>query len=656
MKKASLFAVAMFVFMAVFSQQQITPNPKFKTVKAPAFDLLETRVVRNADYQKQVKPAPPEKSIDFVNIINIGTTNNAYGNAGHKQSVLWADDNLKAITHFHQLGGYLQGNPNNYGYDISTDGGVNWSNQNFCISGLPHGLRYPHHGIFNPPGNTDPNEAYIVFFGPCLDQSNSIESWGGYYYGRMKIGDPADTTVHIKPSHGDFYQNIPSGFCITRTGEVWVADLSQDWSSGTLVYQGNAIINHGVWNEETMDFEYDEFLIACPTIDNTRPADQKIAFAPDGMTGYMAVIADNGVVPISAGRSYFPIFWKTTDAGETWEGPISVPIAGPDGIDEIKNFLTNDELIELYGYLPDRNTIEFTSAYDFDLHVDYYGHPHIAVVIGITGEDPYSIVTAQSQATDFMFAAAFDITIENYPTENWFGYKLGRLKTFRGTFGDITEDNRIQIASSWDGLYMIITWGDTDLPGVYNNQQPDIYCRGVDVVTHWMTGNSSWEDMPYNVTEFSEGMWQSYFHNLSHYVFKIENSDRLFTVPLTYLEMNPEDPASPVQFKYISDFVANFQLWGISDSQKIKEILNVSECFPNPAANSASVAIDVFERANIDITICNVTGQIIFELPQKSYPSGKHPIALDVSGFGPGVYFLTISSQGSKVSRKMIVE
>jgi hypothetical protein len=53
---------------------------------------------------------------------------------------------------------------------------------------------------------------------------------------------------------------------------VWVADLNQDWSSGTLNYQGSAIMNHGVWDEEEDDFVYEEFLIDCQTINNSSPS------------------------------------------------------------------------------------------------------------------------------------------------------------------------------------------------------------------------------------------------------------------------------------------------------------------------------------------------------------------------------------------------
>jgi len=57
--------------------------------------------------------------------------------------------------------------------------------------------------------------------------------------------------------------------------------------------------------------------------------------------------------------------------------------------------------------LPDPEEIPFTTAYDFDLSIDGNGDPQIAVVVGVTGEEPYSIITGISVTTGYIFTAAF---------------------------------------------------------------------------------------------------------------------------------------------------------------------------------------------------------------------------------------------------------
>ena len=670
MKKSLLLLVAVvFGITAIAQNYSLKPNLETKSaVTADKVAFEPTNAYSLGQASKSELPNHTYKNTDFVSIISIGTSANAYGYgyAGGQKSLVNTNNDLNMVTNFHRMGGAQDpgGYSGDLGYDISLDGGMTWTNMNEVYVAINNAggtyytdaARYPNHGVYNPVGNTDPNNAYLTYFAPNLDQSNSGDSWGGYSYGRAKIGDPTDTIRHLLSTHNEFYQYIPDGYCVTNLGDYWCADLNQDWTTGTLAYMGTAIMNHGTWNEETLDFDMEQFLIDCPTIDGTRPALQKIEFAPDGLTGYMAVLADNGEVAASAGMSYFPILWKTTDGGENWSDPISVAIAGEDGIGGVHNFLSDEELAELYEPpIPDREEIAFTTAFDFDLSVDAYGNPCIAVICGITGSDPYSIVTAQSEITGYQFTAAFLIT-SNDGAETFIGYELGRQKTFRGTFGDLTEDNRIQISRNPAGTKMFVSWLDTDLPGVVDNLQPDIWARGIDVVSHMLTSNNL-EDLPNNVTEFSEGMWQAYFFAMGNEV--LQNAD-VYTIPYVYEDMNPEDPGVEVLFKYIQDFAyteADFTIVGIDDDLAVANVdFEVSQNFPNPANSSTTVAVTLKESTTLGFAIFNMMGQKVFNVPAQNYGSGVQAFTFDASNLSSGVYFYTVTAGETQVTKKMIVE
>ncbi|OYT11386.1 MAG: hypothetical protein B6I19_11555 [Bacteroidetes bacterium 4572_114] len=514
---------------------------------------------------------------------------------------------------------------------------------------------YPDHGIYNPLGNTDPNEAYVCFTASTIGLG--YEDMIAFVHGRGKIGNIEDTTrnfVYADTSQG-IYPNAIEGYTMTNPGEFWAIGLNQDWSGGTLAWLEELILNRGTWNEEIEDFEVTQSLLSCVTLDNLCPADVKVEFSPDGQVGYIAVLADNGTVPISQGRSLYPILWKTTDAGDTWTGPIPVAIAGPGGIAAIHNFLSDEELAEIYGVpIPDREDIEFTTAYDFDLSVDGWGNPQIAVICGITGEDPYSLITAQSEVSGYIFTAAFLITSVD-GGENFFAYELGRQKTFRGTFGDLTEDNRIQIARTHEGDKMFVSWLDTDLPGVTDNIQPDIWARGVDLVLHALTHNDNYEWSPNNVTEFSEGMWQAYFFAMGNEIFS-END--IYTIPFVYQDMNPEDPSEQVLFKYVQDFYyipPDFWI-GIDENNMVGINILVSQNFPNPAKGPTKVTVTLKEAANLGFEITNLMGQKVFEIPTQKYGNGVQEITFDTSVFPGGIYFYTAISGEARISRKMVVE
>jgi hypothetical protein len=673
MKKTLLLVLAVFIGFAVIAQRYtVKPNIKAeKAINAQKIGSEPTKAYAIGQARKVVEPGN-YKGTDFVNIITFGSAANGYtyGYGGGQKAIVEANNDLNTVTHFHRMGGTADpgGYSGDLGYDYSTDGGMTWTAMNECYVAVNNAggtyytdaARYPNHGIFNPAGNTNPNNAFITYWAPTLDGSNGAGSWGGYGYGRAKIGTLTDTLRHLSASRpGDgVFQYIPLGYCTTSLGDVWVADLNQDWTSGALVYQGTMIINHGVWDPIEMDFVYTEELIDCPTIDGSRPTFIQIAFSPDGMTGYICVLADNGEIPFVAGTSFFPILWKTTDAGATWSDPISVSLGGPDGIGGVLNYLTDDDIAALFlPPLPAREEIPFTTAFDCDMTVDYAGNPHIAVVVGVTGADAYSISSA------YPFTAAMDITSLD-GGNTWIAYDCGSPYTFRGLFPDDTysEDNRIQISRNPSGTKVFVSWIATFLPGITDNNQPDIWCRGIDVVNHMLTSRDSsgyMLDQPINVTEFSEGMWQAFMGTMSDVTLE---SNGVNTIPMTYLSTGSStfDPAAPVVFKYIQDFQFSenqFLQTGINDNhQNAKAAVTVGQNFPNPANGETTIAVTIKDASSVSFEVVNMMGQKVYEVPASNYSSGIHTFSFDASTLANGVYFYTVTAGEEKITKKMILK
>ena len=671
MKKLVLFIVLLLVFGFEVLPQNNRVKSGLKSVNAPSKAMIGIEPLNNPAVGKAHQQIPPAKSgagINDLNIISIGSSANAYsaGYAGGQRTLLWADQNLNTIVNIHRNGGVLDpgGYSGDLSYDISTDGGLNWTNQiEYYTAQMNSGgtyyldaARFPQGAIYNPPGNTNPDDAFVTYFAPALFQTNDI--WGAIVHGRGNIGNIEDTAKNFIFSDTTVPAMcyLPKGYTITQTGEIWTTDINRIWTTGAFAYAGNIVIYHGTWNNALQDFEFERSLLDLPTTPEGAPIDTKVAFAPDGMHGWIGVLADNGSVPISAGRSYYPILWKTEDGGETWEGPIPVALAGEDGNYGVKNLFTDDQLEQLYGLpVPPLDEIEFTTAYDFDLHVDYLGNPHIAVVVGITGEAPYSVVTERYEVENpynetKMFMSAMDIFIPTNSYDDWWAFDLGRLTTFRNSIPDFTEDNRIQIASTWDGKYMAVTWNDTNLPGFEDNDSPDIFCRGIDVNGHSLTTVNGY-DIPFNVTEYSEAMWLAYAQSISHYIFG-NNFWAGVDIPIVYQDREYNDPTQPVLFKFISNYGINVNV------PELKNPLNfeVSEISPNPCDDFACVTISTSKNLKIDINLINQFGQMVSELPEINCSTGSRKVNMDVSVLQPGVYFVVIQAKGEKVVRKMVVQ
>ena len=681
------FIILFLALMACFATQaqKLKVIKDLKPVKEIHQNMIGVEPVKNLALPQPVRNTPsPDKSAasDVVTVLNLGTSANAngYGYAGGQKTLLWADDNLNAVINIHRMGPGT--NPPNLSGYLAIDLGINgaatqadWTDQvqiyNAVMPGGTYYLdaaRYPQGAIYNPVGNTDLANAYCAFYAPNLSNS-AVTTWGGISYGRANLVDHADTTKHMVTYNPPPNTYIPDGFDVAQMGgHSLVCDLDQDWESGSMVWQGDVIVTRGTWNDGTNDFDYTTTTLPCVTqFDNERPADDRIAFDPSGQIAWLGVLAENPDVPALADSSYFPILWRSTDAGLTWSDPIYVLLDGPDGICGVKDFIPDNVLNEYFSPGWTRDEIPYTTAFDFDLAVDYWGNPHLGVMIGCS-PDGYSISTADS------LYGAFDIySVDD--GNSWYGAFMGFPLAFRGTFGTgttaLTEDNRTQISQTMDGKYMFISWIDTQVPGVTDNIAPDIFCRGFDLVNNSLTGvlsGGSYVDGPNNVTFLSDVTQQSFFFAASHYIFTDNNK---FTIPFTAEIIDGSlDPTLPVSFKYIPDFsytTADFAFpldttGGCHDyfpvgiqAQHIAK-LTVSQNSPNPFNGSSVVTVTIPRAASLSLNVYNITGQLVYSVDKGFVNAGTQQITINSRDLNTGVYFYTVKAGNESVTHKMIVQ
>lgn len=667
--KKLLFIILAFAFGLSISAQNPQLKSGIKFTKATDKKNCVQENHQRAKNQKfNIKIPGDFKNTDVVDIVSIGTCGNGYsmGYAGGQRELLTYNQELNTLAFIHGGGGALNpgGNPADVVYDISTDGGETWTTMIELIQGEDLMIGNPQGAIFNPPGNTNPDEAFVAFSAKLPGIAPGDQE--GCVFGRGKIGDITDTTrnfMYSKPSQG-IYLSTPQDFTLDNNGQMWMVNYNQNWNNGSLEWLQEIVVTQCVWNSSENDFEFgDQFLLECPS--EFRPSDLKIEFSPDGTSGYIAALADIGEVPVSDGMSYYPIVWRSEDSGESWEGPIAVPLAGENGIAGLQYFLSNDELSEIYNPIPPHHEIPFTTAFDFDLTVDAYGNPHIAVVVGITGEDSYSIITDTSPSSGYMYTAAMLISSFDLGAPgSWEAGVMGRLVSFRGTFGEFfTEDNRIQIARNPAGDKVFVSWLDTDTTVSNENNAPDIWCRGVDLIYQEKTENENGENLPTNVTFGSEATFSAYFFSSANEVY-YDDVYESFTIPLVYQAMNVQDPSEPVAYKYIQDFSFynnDFQIYayitvGIEESLASTHFgLLVSEPSPNPAKESVSMKIAGHQDGKAKIILTNLTGQEVRTL-SKRLNTGNNSIIVDVSDLNSGIYFLTIEVGGEAVCKKLIVD
>jgi hypothetical protein len=597
-------------------------------------------------------PLKNEENTNFINPVPIGQSGNAIGFAFMRTTYLWADDNINSISFMHRMtvppgSGYLA-------YDISKDGGLNWENNIQAYNPtLPDGFdaRYPQGAIFNPVGNTDPDEAYFHYFAPTLDNSNpgAGVTWGGYGYGVKKLADGSPATQHNQPSDPPYYQYLPSAFTVTQTGEAWMVDQNTMGTTAEFVYQGSLIVGHGIWDVDLNDFIYTFDLLTLPINDADGINDIKIAFAPDGMTGYICVMTNlPQTLPYT---SYHPVLFKTTDGGNTWSDPIEVQLGGADGFVEVYNFISDEMLIQFFDPepVPPRDEIDYYMGYEIDLAVDAWGNPHISGMVCIADNAQGFIYTSEGLIAMFHIwsddqGATFD------------AFNLSNLHRFDAEFTasgtTIVQYNRPQVATTQDGMIVFFSWLDTDNPDIENNSQPDIFFREYLPILN--THGESVE----NVTYLSAAMWLAHFGCMSHYVFSdITNGGLNYecTIPFVYTEMPNLNPLEQVQFYYIPDFVKNYTFDGIKDDMP-GSIAVISQNFPNPATTTTHIRINVLKESELSLDIFNITGQLVKTYQLGNYSKGMHEMEFYIGDLDKGIYFYSLNTDNGRITRKMIIQ
>jgi len=672
MKKKLLFALVIGISLNAMAQNyQFKVDPINKVLaEKPAIGIEPVKHPAIVKSNINSKPiiSTSNRDVNIVNIVSIGTSANAYSyasnNPGNQRSMVWVSPDLNIVTNFHRMGGDLDpdGYSGDLGYDISFDGGNTWTNQIECYIAEDNGggeyyidaARYPNTGIYNPTNNIE--DAYITFYCPTLDGSNSDtdSGWGGHTSGTAKISDPSITTKNLYTSEGDIYRYIPEAYDVTNQGLAVCVDNNVNWTSGSGVYEGTITYNAGVWNNDQNDFIFSTTLL---DLDVESPWFSQVAFAPDGMTGYIVVLGNDGTTwSVDGSPNIYPIIFKTTDGGETWGDPTPIQMDGPNGIGGIVyNLLTDQDLENLYEPpIPAREDIPYTFTGDMDIVVTADGNLHIAGLVGVAGEAETGI--------SFYVTNGFGRIIDMFTKDGgitWEIETMGQVATYDYTWGSdaVSEANRTQITTNPDRTKVFVSWLDTDIEDAEDNDRPNIWCRGFDPMTYLKTDDGSGEDAATNVTLFSEAMWSAFFAIAPKTCFEFEPGT--YTIPYVYLDWDVNDELAPVQYKYIKDFTfsdANFTVQSINEPVSINSISSVSQNFPNPFNKETYVSVSLNEGTNLSLEVYTLTGQKVVAKDYGYMTNGSHTLTISGTNLTSGVYFYTVTAGENKVTHKMIVE
>ena len=632
-------------------------------------------VAKKTDFSKKLDRtvAPYKANTQKVAGASLGQTPNVYTCAFGPKTYLWANPSLNTIVFSHRADNGSTGDNTNGAirYDLSIDGGTTWTNNigpvwnpvsttGYTVPGMG---RFPQSVIYNPPGNTNPDNAYFTYYAPTLNASNGggpLASWGGHVHGVHPLNGataPTATEISSDAAQGMFYVTGEDFTIADSTGTVYSLDQSGAFNpnlgtDGRFIYRDSLVLSTGTWDAMANDFVYTRSLIPAPVawdtsgtdgVDDKALVDAKIAFAPDGLTGYISMIGYSGDPSVSVYGVYHPIFYKTVDGGTTWTGPMNVNLNAIPGI------------FADYSFPTDWTVTDLTAGFEHDLVVDKNGNAHM-----ICNVSAASATTTGPNLTpqDFAIysAAGIQMMQDIHTTDGgttWVADTLRKPETFRGDFGtapdEISEDNRPHASRTVDGSQLIFSWFETDIDlwdVAEGNLHPDVYMKGYNV------DNGTWGNT-YNMTTGTVDDSRLTYGNVSHYIF--DNGDGTYSVPVVYEELfnsNPANISDPAQLYHIN---ALYHPTSVGINEIEKNAISVKS-YPNPVKSTASLEIVLTQAGEATLTLVNLMGQSVLSKDLGRLSHGHNNFTLDVSSLEAGAYFYTVQIGTQSVTQKMIVE
>ncbi len=698
MTKHLLFGTALFLAVGSYAQSNKTTKPS-GALDTPLElkDYAEPNGSNSSTFIGPVKKTRPvinsNAKISAVTCNMFTGSMNVFGYLLSQQKPLHFTKGINAVSFVARKSTtYTPSANGNSGTIVglySTNFGATWNET--CLWANANDLaRYPQGGIYNPLGNTNINNAYLVGMGPF---TSGTPTWGGptngQWYASKQITTPGTTTPgpdmqsnyyvggfmkkHYMPRNS--FSAIDGG--IIRSMANIVNDPDNTSSNLGFGLRGH-LMSKGQFNAGAFVWSTDSFI---PPV-NSRSDGSKLigtsapiqAWDENGIVGYVITIGSRSGTSVAM-KGHQPIVWITTNGGVTWSLLPANDFADPINFKGVYD--------RMYPINSNTNVIcaNFQGTEGMDAVVDMNGQLHLATMCyghyyshndslgyryvfgteqysyGNTGPFDYPIIydfyTKLSGGWDYHMVDSMG-TEGPSGTSGQPGYTTNPWLS--GT-AKLDLDARIQMSRSFDGSKLFYSWTESDstVVGLKWNIYPDIKMKGYDLITNKVSNRM-------NITSGVTGAdQQSYWHYMST---RAATTGTCQTIPYTITYNGTNNGDVQVDTYYLdgvqvcnSDYVNNPMSpkgtgVGITTVNTVNyEVGN----YPNPAKEMTTITVGLKNASYLEVAIHNSVGQLISTYKLNGQ-TGSNQINVDLSNFSSGVYFYEVKVGSSVVTKKLIVQ
>lgn len=608
---------------------------------------------------------------------------NVFGYLVSQSKVLTYNKGINTVAFIHRKSAtYSAASNSNSGTIVAmigTNGGANWDST--CIwTNATNLARYPQGGIYNPAGNTNKNNAYVLGMGPVVNGT-----WQGNWYASKSLNGagtnaPGTDQQTINSSSSQKKHEFSRySFAAVDGGLVRsMAAIQNDINGTTNATYGlrGAAMVKGQFTAGAFVWSVDSFIPNCRL---RTDGSKNISGVPiqawnnAGTIGYVIILGARAGQPAQM-SGYQPIVYKTTNSGASWSLLPATDFTSP-------NFRALTD--RMYPTATNSNVMvpNFQGSEGFDAAVDMNGNLHfVSMAYGhysahqdslgyrfVFGTEQYSY----GNTGPFDYPTIYDFyttssgawkyhVVDSMGTEGPSGtsgqpgYNTNPWSD--GSGGKMDLDARIQVSRSDDGRKIFYSWTESDssIVGLKWNIYPDIKMKGYDVMIDKITPRI-------NVTSgVTDADQQAYFHYMSNQA--IGTSTACLEVPYSITYNGTNDGGVSVASYYINGTqvcpsafsVTPMAPVGVAEIAKENVTFDVMN-FPNPANGATSIVVGLKEGSNFEVAIYNSVGQLV-DTYKVNGQVGGNEIHVDLNNFAAGVYVYNVKVGNTTVTKKLVVQ
>ncbi|MBA3680775.1 MAG: T9SS type A sorting domain-containing protein [Bacteroidetes bacterium] len=728
MKKQLLLGSALLAAISVYPQ-----NGRIKASPSGMKDMSKIIAARFATESIEVTPTPNAKQVNPVQNPNVEPEQSSSAVSMPPSTINWKpicgsinivgmlvsqsqplnyNDELNAVSFIHRKSLSYTAYPaipanaqsGVIVAEITSNWGNTWDSTVIWADATNWG-RYPQGGIYNPVGNTNISNAYVVGMGPVTPPA---AGWVGNWAASRQLNAFTNTLSTTPNAQQYLASNLASyapntgpfafgryGFSATDDGVVRSMGWIMDDPSALTGMRGLSVVK-GSFNAGAFNWTNDSIVPAVILKqDGTRnifTQMSNMAWNESGTVGYVMVMgAASGATGSNKG-AFQPIIYKTTNSGTSWAQLPGIDFnsaAMAPLLDHISSISSNTALaIPFFNdadMVVDANNklhIGATFKTGFSNHVDSLAfsgqftvsinpgenyswphtpgqHPYLYDFIG-DGTAAWTVKTIDSLSTEEAGVAAGDDGVNDNP---W---------AATGSAGSKTDnvDSRIQLGRTPDGQYVTFSFSESDTNftngGRKYNSLPNVKTRLMRVA-----GLSPYEVSPteINATKVAVGTGTNNpsvsSRGTLHYLSPKTGSATISTVgtttnvdvytPMTVTNSNPLDPILNNTTWYQTGKLSYVFLPINGVAENSQNSASSSVIYPNPASNNAVLAIDLKDNSSVDVNVMNALGQVV-KTTKANAQTGSNQINIDLNGLSTGIYIVNVKVGNATSTKKLIVQ